>query len=96
MPLTYDKKGNVIGVGGTTYQYDKNINPLSLQSDLWLILVEESGYALYTLSPNNTTSVTYANGASGVYLNEYDKKKRLLSQALQMSGTTTPVISFEY
>ena len=96
MPLTYDKKGNVIAVGTTSYTYDKNVNPLSVQDDLWLLLVEEPGYALYTLSPNNTTSVTYGNGERGVYINEYDKKKRLLWQSLQVNGATTPVISFEY
>ncbi len=101
--FTYNANGDLIAWNETgfskhtTYTSDENLNPLHFIPDLFAIMFEEPWIWEYTLSLHNTTTVTYLNGPTVTYQNQYNNAGQLVSKVFtDISSNEVNTFTFSY
>lgn len=99
-PITYDNQSNITlwqqGSFSSQYSYEKSINPLYGVENLFVMLVEETYYWDYILSKHNSITKVTNGGTPIEFVNEYDKRKRLVSKTAIQNGTVVDQLTFSY
>lgn len=98
--LTYDPHRNITLWHDDTFTYDhRKSNPLNSIPDLWLVFVEEFGYAQLIMSADLSTSKTIRNintTTTTTYTHEYNSAGQLISKVGVTNGAVTERYTFSY
>jgi hypothetical protein len=98
--LGYDPHRNIVLWHDDSFEYDhKTSNPLNSIPNLWLVFVEEFGYAQLILSADLSTSKTITNVSSTsttTYTHQYNSAGQLISKVGTTNGVVTERYTFSY